>query len=102
MSRNETFKAIIQVHELNDVLLENSFDEENAEEENIILQIVKIIKGSYDYKEEENQIYVAYEFLEGILSEPFDENKKYEALISNEYMTERDIYTLQIYELKAI
>lgn len=105
MRQNDAFRAIIQVHEFNDKLLDDAYDErypEDDEEQNIVLQIVEIIEGNYDYNEEDNQIFVAYEFLEGILSEPFDENKQYEALMTNEYVTTRDIHTLQIHELKVI
>ena len=53
MNQNDTFKATIKVHELNDVLVENDVDQENGEEvEKIIFQIVEVLEGDYEYDDE--------------------------------------------------
>jgi len=103
MNQNDTFKAIIKVHELNDVLVDNDVDEENGEEvEKVIFQIVEVLEGNYEYDEDVNQIHVAFQRLKELIGEPSDETKQYEALLSNEYDTERETYNLYVHELKVI
>ena len=103
MNHNDTFKAIIKVHDLNDVLVDNDFDEENgAEVKKVIFQIVEVIEGTYGYDEDVNQIHVESKRIIELLGEPSDETKQYEALLSNEYDTERETYNLYVHELKVI
>ena len=103
MNQNDAFKAIIKVHELNDVLVDNNVDEENGEEvEKVIFQIVEVLEGNYEYDEDVNQIHVAFQRLKELIGEPSDETKQYEALLSNEYDTERETYNLYVHELKVI
>lgn len=103
MNQNDTFKATIKVHELNDALVENDVDEENGEEvEKVTFQIVEVLEGNYEYDEEVNQIHLAFQRLKELIGEPSDETKQYEALLSNEYDTERETYNLYVHELKVI
>lgn len=103
MNQTDTFKAIIKVHELNDVLVDNDVDEERGEEvEKVIFQIVEVIEGNYEYDEDLNQIHVEFNRLKELLDEPIDEGKQYEALLSNEYDPDRDFYNLYVHELKVI
>lgn len=103
MNQTDTFKAIIKVHELNDVLVDNDVDEKDGEEvEKVIFQIVKVIEGNYEYDEDVNQIHVESKRIIELLGEPVDETKQYEALISNEYDTERGTYNLYVHELRVI
>ncbi|HBY90195.1 MAG: hypothetical protein ACTHYF_04145 [Ruoffia tabacinasalis] len=103
MNQNDTFKAIIKVHELNDVLVDNDVDEKDGEEvEKVIFQIVEVIEGNYEYDEDVNQIHIESKRIIELLGEPVDETKQYEALLSNEYDAERDTYNLYVHELKVI
>ena len=103
MNQNDTFKATIKVHELNDVLVENDVDEENGEEvEKIIFQIVEVLEGDSEYDEDVNQIHVSSQRLKELIDEPIDNTKQYETILSNEYVPERDFYNLYVHELKVI
>lgn len=103
MTDTDTFKAIIKVHELNDVLVDNDVDEESGEEvEKVVFQIVEVLEGDYEYDEEFNQIHVTSQRLKELIDEPIDDAKQYEAILSNEYITERDIHNLYVHELKVI
>ena len=103
MTDNDTFRAIIKVHELNDVLVDNDVDEENGEEvEKVVFQIIEILEGNYEYDEDVNQIHVEFQHVKELLGEPADEAKQYEALLSNEYDSERDLYNLYVHELNVI
>ncbi|WP_448667177.1 hypothetical protein [Aerococcus viridans] len=80
--------------------MDNDVDEENGEE--VIFQIVEVLEGNYEYDEDGNQIHVAFQRLKELIGEPSDETKQYEALLSNEYDTERETYNLYVHELKVI
>ena len=100
---SDTFKAIIKVHELNDVLVDNDVDEESgAEVEKVIFQIVELLEGDYEYDEEFNQIHVTSQRLKELIDEPIDDAKQYEAILTNEYVPENDIDDLYVHELKVI
>ncbi|MBG9982967.1 hypothetical protein HZY86_07715 [Aerococcaceae bacterium DSM 111020] len=100
---SDTFKAIIKVHELNDVLVDNDVDEESgAEVEKVIFQIVELLEGDYEYDEEFNQIHVTSQRLKELIDEPIDDAKQYEAILTNEYVPEKDIDDLYVHELKVI
>lgn len=83
--------------------MDNDVDEENGEEvEKVIFQIVEVLEGNYEYDEDVNQIHVAFQRLKELIGEPIDDTKHYEAVLSNDYDSERDINDLFIHRIKAI
>jgi len=101
MNTNDTFKAIIKVHDLYDDLMDTDVDEESGEEvEAIIFQIEEVIEGNYEMDEDLNQIHVDPQRVKELIDEPINNSEEYEAVLTNEYVAEKDRYELRVEELK--
>lgn len=101
MNTNDIFKAIIKVHDLYDDLMDTDVDEESGEEvEAIIFQIEEVIEGNYEMDEDLNQIHVDPQRVKELIDEPINNSEEYEAVLTNEYVAEKDRYELRVEELK--
>lgn len=62
--------------------------------------IEEVIEGNYEMDKDLNQIHVDPQRVKELIDEPINNSEEYEAVLTNEYVAEKDRYELRVEELK--